>query len=671
MGIFNRLSLGGKLILVQGGALLITLVAVMAVATTKLSESYGQMAKDQFNALSKLSVELVGAYDQSLREQSERLLRVFADDLPQPLTLDETNTVKIGDFDTPLLQLGGQTANLDFTAVDRFTAVTGAVATLFVRKGEDYIRVSTSVKKENGDRAIGTVLAHDHPAYAMLGRGETYTGKAVLFGRNYMTTYQPIKDAGGRTIGVLFIGLDFSSGLKALGDKLRNIRLGDSGHLFVVDVGKERGKLVVHPTLEGQNQLDVRDSEGVAYIARIVESPTGEVRYIDAQRGPMQAAWTSLESWNWRLVAVAPEAELLAGARQMLYLLIGETVAVLALLSLLLWFSIRILVKRPLAEAVKVAGHLADGEFNYPVRPRSGDEAGQLLAAMDRTAQKLSDTLKTVSDSTLQLVSDANQLALSAEHVATASLAQKEASASTSAAVEQVATSIDVVAGNTQDVAELSTRGLNETRLGQERLGHLNEAMAALQHDVEDIANKVREFVDSTARIAVFTNEVKAIAEQTNLLALNAAIEAARAGEQGRGFAVVADEVRKLAEKSGHSATQIGEVTTAIANQSHTVGTVMDRGLQSLREGREAMQELVEVLERAAGAVVKSSEGTQLIAVSVREQSSANEEIARNVERIARMIDENDIATREVALAAANLSGLSERLSALTARFVY
>jgi methyl-accepting chemotaxis protein len=190
-----------------------------------------------------------------------------------------------------------------------------------------------------------------------------------------------------------------------------------------------------------------------------------------------------------------------------------------------------------------------------------------------------------------------------------------------------------------------------------------------VQDSVNQIAASVKEFVDSTRAIAGMTQQVKDIAEQTNLLALNAAIEAARAGEQGRGFAVVADEVRKLAEKSAQSANEIDEVTSSLNLKSGLVEGTVQAGLRSLQSTQEHVERVSAVLSDASAAVTQSSQGVGDIASSVAEQSLASNEIARNVETIAQMSEENHAAVQSNSQEIRRLELLAGELQAAVSRF--
>ena len=145
-----------------------------------------------------------------LKYQVGHCMKMLARHFPDPFARDELNWVDNSGTLTPGLLCGSALLNMNYEEIDRFTAGTGATATLFVASGEDFVRIATSVKNQNGERAVGTMLERSHPGYGSLRSGRSYTGYATLFGRQYMTKYEPIRDRAGAVIGVLYVGLDVS-----------------------------------------------------------------------------------------------------------------------------------------------------------------------------------------------------------------------------------------------------------------------------------------------------------------------------------------------------------------------------------------------------------------------------------------------------------------------------
>jgi methyl-accepting chemotaxis protein len=244
-----------------------------------------------------------------------------------------------------------------------------------------------------------------------------------------------------------------------------------------------------------------------------------------------------------------------------------------------------------------------------------------------------------------------------------------EVARSTAAKIAVLSTSVGNVTGHAENVGRHVALSLEQTGTANESLSHMIGEISAVESAVAAIATTATEFIDSTRAITGMTREVRDIADQTNLLALNAAIEAARAGEQGRGFAVVADEVRKLAEKSAAAAAQIDSVTHALGSRSQDVETAIQRGLVSLGTSQEYLEQVAMALGDSNQAVQQTTTDTEEIIASVKDQEHASAEIARHVEGIVAMGADNNAALERAAAAIHDLETLAGRLDDVAARF--
>ena len=312
---------------------------------------------------------------------------------------------------------------------------------------------------------------------------------------------------------------------------------------------------------------------------------------------------------------------------------------------------------------------LKQGNLQERLPAAGHDELSQIAGAVNSFIDEMQHIIRQVSGGAEAVTGATTQLAAAARQVAESSASQSDAASSTAATLEQLTVGVASVADSAEDVRKLSIASLADTEQGSHSVLQVKAEIDKVKSAVDSIALHVNDFINKTNSITSMTSQVREIADQTNLLALNAAIEAARAGEQGRGFAVVADEVRKLAERSSRSAGEIAAVTEELNGQSGLVVRSIDEGLQALHSSQQFVRSVGDTLDKASASVRQASEGVEQVAASVREQQSASADIARNVEAIAHMAEENDAASKETATASSQIDGLARSLRDAVVRF--
>jgi methyl-accepting chemotaxis protein len=344
-----------------------------------------------------------------------------------------------------------------------------------------------------------------------------------------------------------------------------------------------------------------------------------------------------------------------------------------AALQAFLFFLIGTLIRSVVSPARKLEQTMvlikSSGDLSKRAPVESKDEIGRIAGVFNGLLENFQQIVREVHLHAEDVSNSAILLGSSSKQVAENSRQQSTAAKKTADAVGVMSGSIDSVSRVTEKVANLSRESLNRANVGQQNLQLMVEEIQSVEVAVKQMAGSVEAFVISSRSITDMTQQVRDIAEQTNLLALNAAIEAARAGEQGRGFAVVADEVRKLAEKSAQSASQIDEVTKTLGEQSKQVEQSVQSGLQSLLTSQEHIQSVASVLAESNQSVAGVSKGVDDITASVNEQKHANLEITNNIENIAKMAQGNSISVQSTVEAAQAMEKMAVSLKETVGRF--
>ncbi len=623
--------------------------------------------------------EMLVFYDQTLKQNTENLSDIFFSLYPYEFSIDTSDTVKVGNYDAPLLKHGTETVNLNFDNVDRFTETTGGVATIFTRYGDDFLRVTTSLKKENGERAIGTLLGKDHPGYQGFLNGERYFGKAHLFGKDYMTLYIPVKSASGEVVAIMFVGFDFTKGLTALKESIGKLRFGETGYAFIID--KKNGEFVLHPTDVGRKVLDLSDANGNPVFRKMISQKAGVINYFWPEGSNVKeklVAFRTFDDWNWVIAAGANVDELASAATSLRNILIGLSVIACALLILLIVAVLKTQLK-PLQSIMEKLQLIGAGDLTqsieiggYKVSPRQSSSKNEIRAL----AGNINGMVSGFKDVVIKILDSAANITQASSGLQNVTQKNQEGVQAQQSGTEQLGSAIDKMLRAVEDVTASAISAAGQTKeadmLAEESQRVMSESMEtirALAAELEDSATLMNEVEEDSKTIGTVLDVIRGIAEQTNLLALNAAIEAARAGEQGRGFAVVADEVRTLAQRSHEATQEIEEIIQKLQTGTSKAVATMKQGQEkgeatvvTSTRANEALQQIVETV----GVI---SQMNDRIAEAANEQKAMASDIDNGIGVIRRINSEAVDGIQETSEAANRLSQLAAEMNSSVEKF--
>lgn len=623
------LGIGAKLAVLACAAVAVLFAGFTLALTHTAAARASAEALDNIRDQNRGIADTIATYSSALNAEVDRSMSLFASFLPPAFSLDESATVDVQGKPAPTIKAGDRVLDMDFSIPDDFLARSGAVATVFARSGDDFIRVTTSLKKQDGSRAIGTLLDRNGPAYAPLMAGKPYLGIAALFGKQYMTKYQPVRDGTGRVIGALFVGIDVSPQYAAVRQRVLAHKIGEHGYFFALDAGNgaNRGRFVVHPRADGRLP---DDPQGI--YKRMLDTREGSFSYdgTDPAAGDDTSrervvSYIYLPEWNWVLGGIVARDDLVGEvvATRDRFLALG---AALVVGFALLFFALsRRLVTRPLEQAARVSERFAAGDLSARLATNRRDEIGRLMNAIDGIGNGLAAIVEHVRESAEQIERGTQSIAEDSGHISARVASQAGSLEQTAASIEQLTSTVRHNADNATQAHSLVTLAAESATDGGRAVNRVVSTMG----DIHQAAQ----------RIADITSVIEGIAFQTNILALNAAVEAARAGEHGRGFAVVAAEVRALAQRSAQA---VKEIESLIAD---SVGKVND-GYRIAEEADATMQGIVTRVGQV-GAIVAE------INVASGEQSGGIEQVNGAIGMIGEATQQNAqlVATAERAAA--------------------
>ncbi|MDO9342231.1 MAG: methyl-accepting chemotaxis protein [Pseudomonas sp.] len=606
----------------------------------------------------RLLADQLNTFHSTLRESTQRLSGLFEKRFGADLSVRGDQPIAVAGVQTPSLFLGSDLLNNDFDEVDEFKDTSGGVATVFVRSGEDFIRISTSLTKQDGSRAIGTALDHQHPAYQRLLAGQSYVGRAVLFERSYMTQYTPVRDAAGKVIAVLFVGFDYTDAQNAQFENLKRFRIGSTGSLALLD---EQKRWLVPPA--GVQALD----QSIPVMLDLAKKP-GEGRFWSDKNEDFYSVAVPFEGGPWSVVASMPKAEIrevtwAVGIR----LVIGSVLAMLFAVGAAVWLLRSKL--QPLSDLVRQAEALGAGDLSARLNVSSHDEIGQLARSFNQMGEALSTMVSHIRKAAEEVNSRAQALSGLSGGAYEGMEQQSGEITSMAGAVEEFSATSLNIADNMGNTERLAQENAQQTRIGRTSMQEASSSLEHIAAALNSTATVINTLGQRSQEIGGIVGVITSIAEQTNLLALNAAIEAARAGEQGRGFAVVADEVRNLASRTRQATDEISGMIQSIQQETGNAITTMEHGNVLMQEGLSRNADVASALARIDEQSRSAGQQFAAITTATQEQSSTATLLSSNLQSIALANSEQREVVSNLAITAKELETLAAGLRHEVDRF--
>lgn len=613
----------------------------------------------------------------------------------------------------PKMMIGGawlkqvRSAQTFSPIVDDVEKLVGVTCTLFQRmnEGGDMLRVATNVKEIDGRRAIGTYLPAFEPdgkANAVLAavlKGQSYRGLAYVVNAWYLTAYEPIKDRSGHIIGMFYVGEKLES-VSSLRKAIMSIKVGKTGYVSILGgKGKHRGHYIISKdgTRDNENVWNLKDIHGnlvsQTLVSNAIARPRGDVFYHtymwqnpdDAHPRKKIAATLYFEPFDWVIVATSYEddyfqpiervRELIKGFYLRVLLYGGLTMVLAALLAALIGRR----MAHPIELATNLSGKIATGDLQSTREAlagakaagvmRSRDEVGELARAFQIMTGNLDSLIGQVHRSGIQVTTSATEIAASARELEATVSEQAASTTQVSVTSREISVTAEELNKTMDGVNSSLNDTINMAESGRVDLTRMEGAMRGLIKATASISAKLEVINDRANKISNVVTTINKISDQTNLLSLNAAIEAEKAGEFGRGFSVVAREISRLADQTAMATQDISHVVAEMQTSVASGVMEMDKFADEVRRGVDTVVNQTGQLARIIDQV--RSHGPQFTSVKdgMRGQFLGAQQISEAMEQLALSAEQTRESLHEFKQATEQLNEAIQGLQGEVARF--
>lgn len=534
----------------------------------------------------------------------------------------ETSLVRVGD-----LLLNGKSIVNASEYVDQVSNLTKGLTTVFVVNDIGLIRVATSVKDDNGQRATFSYIPNNSPVYKSIANGKEYLGLANVMGKWIMSYYKPLFNSQKQVVGALFVG-QTDNIYRSLSEKFSNIKVGKDNYFYVLDT---MGNLIIHPLIEGKNVMETTDENGYYFFKEICNAKNGKLVYNWKNTGETTARektayFRYYAPLKWILVFGVYKDEFMTPVKKQRAYIIGFGVLLFIVISLIVYL-ISINLTKVIKNVVQYAQKISEGDLTQQLIVKRKDEIGDMAAALNNMGDNLKNIIGQIIVGAHNVSSASSQFSTATIQIAKGANEQAASTEEISASIEQMNSTIQQNTDNSSQTDKIATNAAK---------GIIDMSEASIRS------------LDAIRQIAKKIEIINAIAEKTDILAINAAIEAARAGDHGKGFAVVAAEVRKLAETSQKAAVEINELSSLSLQITEDAGNIMSGLIPDIKKTATLVQE---------------------ITASSTEQASGALQIAKAIEQLSQVTQQNSAAAEEMSSTAEKLASQAESLQEVISFF--
>ena len=542
--------------------------------------------------------------------------------------------------------------NNDHEVSDKIKKLTnGGVPTIFAKSGNDFVAVSTSLLLDDGSRALGAL---NKTIYPKMMNKETYIGAINIFGRNYMCVYEPVIQ-DGEVVAVLFIGYDFTNGLEDLKKTFASMKLGEHGYFSIFNT--KTNKFDIHPTQAGKEL----SSELKATMDNITKEREG-AKLVVADGVERIAAFKPFDKLDWILLGSAITDDFLTPLK-----VVSKNFIIASIIVTLLLIIVSILLlKKMVANPIDRLGanlNAITSDFTLKIPIYGKDE----IAKISNDINDFIERIRVLISDTKNL---SNENSSVANELSSTSLQTGKRVEESTQIVEETNQRCKVMQENMKESLAVAQAGKDDLQKASTHIKTATEAIKSLSSQIVDSANVENQMAGKIEQLSRDAEQVKSvlvvindIADQTNLLALNAAIEAARAGEHGRGFAVVADEVRQLAERTQKSLTEINAtinvIVQAINDSSEQMG-INSKQIQELTHVASDVEKTINNMSATMNNAIAMSDKTMQDYIATGKNVN---EIMDGISEINQISSENARSVEEIASAAEHLNKMTDALN--------